>query len=820
VLLLFLTSSVEAGLQVYPDSVKLSGAEARQRLLVLETDDESGEVGAPVVPKLFFSTAPNIVELGEDGRLIPRGNGSAHIIAQHEGSTVTIPVEVTDFAKSQEWSFSNHVVPVLSKMECNSGGCHGAIAGKGGFRLSLFGYDPPFDFRTITRENRGRRVELADPGRSLLLLKPTTLLRHKGGHRLEQDSEEYRILAEWVAHGAASPSPDDARLERLDVMPPLATLEVGDKLPLLVRAHYDNGDVEDVTNLVRFTSTDETVATVDEHGLVEIIDHGQGAVTAWFSSQIEIARVVVPYALQVPAEEYAEASQKNFIDELVLQQLERLRLAPSPAAEDGAFLRRAMIDTIGKLPTPQETRAWLADKSHDKRNRLADELLARPEFIDYWSYKLSDILLVSGAKLRPEAVKAYYLWIRGELEANTPWDEFTRRLITSKGDSITNGATNFYAVHQDPENMAENVSQAFLSLSIGCAKCHNHPLEKWTNDQYYAFANLFSRVRAKGWGGDARNGDGIRTVFVEPRGDLVQPRTGKPQAPAPLDAAPISPDDPGDRRVVLAEWLTSPDNEAFSRSITNRVWANFLGVGLVESVDDLRKSNPASNEPLLAALSAHLVQNGFDLKALMRAILVSDTYARTSVPLATNEADRRHYSRAFPRRLMAEVLEDAITDVTGVSSKYVEIALNDGSSQKTDFYPEGTSALQLYDSAVSSYFLKTFGRNSRDITCECERSNQPSMVQVLHLSNGSTLNDKLRAEKGRVTDLMKQFPLPAKAGDLVEEAYLLCLSRLPQASERETFTKILAEAPEAERRAVVEDLFWSLLTSREFLFQH
>jgi hypothetical protein len=392
-----------------------------------------------------------------------------------------------------------------------------------------------------------------------------------------------------------------------------------------------------------------------------------------------------------------------------------------------------------------------------------------------------------------------------------------RELVTSRGSSHEDGASNFYAIHQDPESMAENVSQAFLSLSINCARCHNHPLEKWTNDQYYRFANLFARVRAKGWGGDARNGDGKRTVYVEARGDLIQPRTGKPQPPAPLDGKALDPADPRDRREALAAWLTSPGNPYFARAIANRVWAAYMGVGLVEPVDDLRASNPASNEPLLAALADFVVANGFDLRALMRWILTSETYARSGEPLDLNRDDRRHYSRHFARRLPAEVLSDAITDVTGVPDRYTELALSDGSSEATTQFTNVTRSLQLSDSSVRSYFLRTFGRNQREITCECERSNQPSLVQVLHLSNGNTVNGKLASTEGW---LARRLAEEKDDGRLVEEAYLRCLARPPRAAERAALAAQFAAAGPEGRREVAEDLFWSLLTSREFLFQH
>ena len=714
-------------------------------------------------------------------------------------------------------SFEHDVMPILSKAGCNGGGCHGALAGKGGFRLSLFGYDPAADHRAITREARGRRVDLASPGASLLVLKPTATLPHKGGRRFDTGSEAYGILAAWIAAGCPGPDPDGPRLEAVAVDPPEALAQVGGPVTLRVTATYTDGSTRDVTRWARFASADETIATVDAAGQVAPIGHGEGAVTAWYASRIALARIVVPFPNDLPESVFDAAPRANVVDERSLEQLRRLRLPPSPPCDDATFIRRASLDTIGRLPTPEEVRAFLADTSPGRRERLVDLLLARPEFVDYWTYKWCDVLLVTGAKLRPEAVNAYYTWIRDRVAARQPWDALVRDLVTASGSSLENGATNFYAVHQDPESMAENVAQAFLGLSINCAKCHNHPLEKWTNDQYYSFANCFSRVRAKGWGGDARSGDGGRTLYVEPQGDLLQPRTGRPQPPAPLDAPPLDPADPTDRRLALAAWLTSPENPYFTRAIVNRVWANFFGIGLVEPVDDLRASNPAANEPLLAALCDHVVAHGYDLRQLMRLILLSETYRRSSTPLPENRADRRWFARAYPQRLMAEVLADAIADVTGVRDAYTEVILNDGSTEKVGPYAADARAIQLRDPLVKNAFLKTFGRNTREITCECERSNQPSLVQVLHLANGSTLNDKLAATNGHLTRLLATGPTPTA---IVDDAWLRCLSRLPTDAERTPLEELLAATPAEQRREAVEDLYWSLLTSREFLFRH
>jgi len=456
-------------------------------------------------------------------------------------------VAVSFAEEPAEMSFRHDVLPVLSKLGCNSGACHGALAGKGGFRLSLHGYDPAGDHFNITRQARGRRLEMAAPGRSLFLTKPTGVVPHKGGVKFDEDSESYRILAEWIRQGVKAPVEADAVVESVSIKPEASTLKKGSKANLQVIAHFSDGQQRDVTKWAKFTSANAAVSEVDDAGEVSVIGFGESAVTAWYSSKIGMARISSPFPNEVEPNIYTQTEKVNFIDELVLEKLKELNLPPSPMASDETFVRRAYLDTIGKLPTLEERARFLDDESENRREKLVDELLGRPEFVDYWTYHWSDLLLVNGTKLRPEAVKAFYGWIRDHVEKNTQWDVLVRELLTSTGGSIENGATNFFAIHQDPENMAENASQAFLGLSIACAKCHNHPLEKWTNDQYYAFANMFSRVRGKGWGGDARNGDGKRTLFLSSTGELMQPLTGKPQPPTPLDGMPLEFDYSGDR---------------------------------------------------------------------------------------------------------------------------------------------------------------------------------------------------------------------------------------------------------------------------------
>ena len=799
-----------------PATSMLRGPHSHQQLLVESVVGErfSGDKSEQAE---FSTSDPLIATVDSAGMVHPVGNGEATITATVDGQHATAAVAVEGMATAAGYSFRNEVQPILAKMGCSTGACHGALAGKGGFKLSLRGYDAMADYFAITREARGRRIEPTDPGRSLLLVKPTMAVPHKGGLRFDVDSPAYEILSQWIAAGAAPPEDDDPRIQDLEVFPAEVTLRPGDQQRVVVRAKYSDGRVSDVTQWTKFASTNEAVATVDEDGRIKVVGHGGGAVTAWFSSKIVNVRITSPYEAEIPDSVYAETPRRNFIDELVFTQLQVLHLPPATPIGDATFVRRAFLDTIGKLPTADEVRAFLADQTPDKRERLIDALLARDEFVDYWAYQWSDLLLVNGTRLRPDAVKAFSLWIRQRVSENVPWDEFARQIVLARGSSLEHGATNFYALHQDPEAMTENISQAFLGLSIGCAKCHNHPLEKWTNDQYYAMANLLARVQAKGWGSEYRNGDGARTLFVASRGDLVQPSTGVPQRPAPLDGQPLATDESDDRREYLADWLTSSENPYFARAITNRVWANFFGVGLVEPIDDLRLSNPASNEELLSAGAKYLVDHHFDLKALMRAILQSSAYQRSSVPADASRDDARYYSHYYPRRLIAEVALDAISQVTGAPSEFTEIEFPGADFDKTTFYPKGARALQVYDAAVVSRFLRTFGRHQRMITCQCERSNEPSLVQALHLSNGETILNKLAAKDGKVESLMTSG-LPNYR--IVEDLYLSALSRYPTDGELAQLLAIMNQGPESERRAVLEDTFWAVLSSREFLFNH
>jgi hypothetical protein len=786
--------------QIIPEKFTLHGRASRQQV-VLELVRDGAFRGQITGGVTLESSDPKILKLAGDVAL-PVANGKARILARNGAQTVSAEVTVESMEKPFAWSFRNHVQPVLFKAGCSSGACHGAAAGQNGFKLSLRGYDNQGDFLALTRQAFGRRVTPEDPARSLMLLKPTRAVPHRGGKRFETNSIDYQVLSEWIAAGTPGPRDDDARIQKIEMLPETVLLEPGAAQQLLVRATFSDGHVEDVTHWAKFSAANASVTQVDDDGKVKVIGNGEGAITAWYLSRIAVSTITAPQTNHVSPRLFARAPRRNFIDDMTLDKLRGLNVPPSPRCSAAEFIRRAFLDTIGVLPTEEETRRFLAGKSKVKRDTLIESLLARPEYVDYWSYKWSDLLLVSDKKLRPPAVWAYYDWIRANVATNTPWDAFARQVLTATGDTLQNGAANFYIIHDDPRTLSETASQAFLGMSIACAKCHNHPLEKWTNDQYYQMANLFARIRVK-----SGSRDGENVVFSVAQGDLVQPLRGKPQPPAPLDAPPLRMDSPEDRRIALADWMVSRDNPYFSRAIVNRIWANFFGVGLVQNVDDLRATNPASNEKLLSGAARYLADHRFDVKSLMRVILQSETYQRSSKPLPENEADARFYSRYYPRRLMAEVLLDAISRVTGVSTSF--------DRPEGGKYPVGWRSMQLPDVSADSFFLTTFGRPERNITCECERNADPSMTQVLDISNGDTINKKLDAKDCRITLWIEDKTPPEQ---IIEHAYLMAFSRFPTPGERAKLAKIIRSSP--DQRAAVEDMLWALLSSKEFLFNH
>jgi len=812
-LLLLPAVAVADTLSVMPAAVTLTDPGGAQRVLVVDT--ASGRATADQTAKATFATANSkVATVDATGTVRPTGNGETTVTATANGKTTTAKVTVTGFDKPAARSFTRHVESVLTRTGCNSGACHGALAGKGGLKLSLRGYDPEADHFALTRQAGGRRVDGTDPAASLMLLKATRTLPHGGGTRFDSDSDSGKLLREWIAAGAPGPKPDDIHVEKLDAFPPRSLAKPKDSRNLVIRATYSDGSTADVTKWAKFSSSEEQVATVDEDGLVTVVGHGESAVSALFGTKVVSATVTVPYPNVVTAATFAAAPKKNFIDELVLKKLELLNLPPSPQATDTEFVRRVFLDTCGILPTAEEVAAFLADPSPDKRAKLIDQLLDRPAFVDYWAHKWSDMLLVSTRKLPQPAAWSFYRAVRASVADNRPWDRFARDIVTATGSTLGNGAANYYLLHKDATDAMEATAVTFMGTSLACAKCHNHPLERWTQDQYWSAANLFSRVGRKS---GARADEVV--IASTPTGDAFHLRRGVPMPATPLDGKPLASDSPTDRRAYFADWLTDPKNPFFAPAAVNRVWKNFLGRGLVEAEDDIRDTNPPTNRELMDALVKDFIAHQFDTKHLMRNILNSATYQRSSKPLPANAADDRFYSRYLLRRMSAEVILDAYSDLTGVPTPFTQRTVGtSGGTQAVAFYPPGTRAMQLPDSQLVSQFLDAFGRAERTVTCSCEVTKDATVSQALHLNNGKSLNDKLRG-KGSVVEQWVKL----SDAEVVDKLFAAALSRPPTADERKTFVAALSDAGKAgpaARKEAIEDVIWAVLTGKEFLFNH
>ncbi len=802
-----------AELKILPSNVTLTGPHASQHLLVLA--EENGQIVGERTPQAKFSSArPAVATVDASGVVRAASDGETTIAAVVDGKQTTVKVAVRKTKEPFTWSFRNHVIPMLTRAGCNSGACHGALAGKGGLKLSLRGFDPPSDHFVLTRQALGRRVDRNEPARSLVLLKPTQAVSHGGGQKIEPGSADYRVLADWIAGGAPGPRPNDPRIQRLEVMPAAAVLKPKDTLQILVRAWYADGHSEDVTRWAKFNSSEDLVATVNADGKATVAGHGEAAITVWYSNLVAANRIAVPQTDLVDPNLFTSAQKHNFIDGLVLKKLASLHIPPSPLCTDGEFMRRAYLDAAGILPKAEELAKFLADKTPDKRAKLIDALLERPEFVDYWTYKWSDMLLITTRRLPQPAVWSFYQFVRQSVADNKPWDRFARDILTASGGSLDTGAANYFVLHKDISDLTESTSVTFLGMSITCCRCHNHPLEKWTQDQYWSMANLFARVALK-------NGDRAGEVNVQalPSGDVPHLRRGVPMPPAPLDGKPLSLDSPIDRRAYFVDWLTAADNPYFAKALVNRVWRNFMGRGLVEAEDDLRQTNPPTNPELLDALAKDFIEHKYDVKSLIRTIMNSASYQRSSRPLPSNKDDDRFYSHYLIRRLPAEVILDAYSQVTDVPTPFTQISSAAGDSASNyNGYPLGTRALQLPDSLVVSRFLDAFGRPERSQTCSCERQQDSSVGQALHVNNGKTLNDKIRAKNSRLETWLRDKITDEEA---VRRLFVLALCREPTATERTKFQALLAESAadaKTTRREALEDLFWSVLASKEFMF--
>jgi hypothetical protein len=776
-----------AKLSVFPAKVELHGPRAEQRIGVL-TDREITSTAR------YTSANPKIATVDNRGVVRPIADGETSINIEAAGQKTSIPVVVKGATADVPVSFSREINPIFVKTGCNSGACHGVQHGRGGFKLSLFGFEPEADVPQIVQSAEGRRVVLSDPERSILLLKPTLSLEHGGGERFKVHSPEYNLIKRWLEDGAPAPSRTDATVKSFEVWPTHRLMTPGEKQQILVRAIWSDGQVSDITSVAQYDALNESVAAVDAAGVITAKNPGETHVMIRFMGQATVVQATIPYAKLAGPVDFKPV---KVIDEKLKKKWEELGLSPSPLCSDEEFFRRIHLDAIGTLPEPKEVREFLADTSADKRAKAIEKVLDRPELVDFWAYKWGDLLRINREAIQDKGMWSFHNWVRACIRDRKPLDVMVREIITAEGSTYTDGPANYYRLSNGPTVQAETTAQLFMGVRMQCAQCHHHPFEKWTQDDYYGLAAFFARLGTKGsqefglFGSES-------IVYLKNAGEVSHPRKGGVVKPHALDGPEM--DDPFDRRRKLAEWLTQPDNPYFARNLANRFWAYLMGRGLVEPIDDIRSTNPPSNPELLDALATEMVKSKFDLRAVLKLILSSRAYQLSSQSVEGNRADgaNRYHARFTVKRLTAEQIADAIDLATGTREKYVGL-------------PLGTRAIQLPDTKVRSFLMDTFGRPARRITCECERTTQPNIAQALHLLNGDFLNRKIADPKGRIEALLR-LKKPMK--EIIEELFLLTLSRLPNASEIKRFEELLKGSP--SEREGLQDMLWALLNARSF----
>jgi hypothetical protein len=779
-------------IDVYPSDINLNTKLDFQRLIVVATRDDGVTMDVTTAAAVRLADA---APARLDGRtLYPAADGNTTLEVEYQGFKASATVAVKDAAVDRPISFHLDIMPVFLRAGCNTGSCHGAARGKDGFRLSLFGYDPKGDHFRITREETVRRIDLAVPAASLLIEKSTGAVAHTGGKRFEADSQYNKTLLRWLEAGAPLDAGEPPTVADLDVYPPKAVIEgTGSTQQFLARARYTDGTDRDVTDLVVFITSNDNSAAVSPDGLVTAAARGEAFVMARFEtktigSQVIVLPADVPYT--------PPPVTGNYIDELVGAKLLKLRMLPSDLCSDEEFIRRVTIDVTGTLPTEEECIAFLNDTAPDKRAKVVERLLVRKEFSEIWAMKWSEWLMVkSSPDVSYKSMFLYSSWLTDKIAGNVPLDQMIRELLSATGGTFKSPATNFYQIERDTLKTSENVAQVFMGFRTQCAQCHNHPFDRWTMDDYYSFAAFFSQIGRKP-SEDYRE----IIVFNSGGGDVRNPVSNQVMAPKFLGGE--TPDVQGkDRRVVLAEWLTSTDNPFFATNVANRVWAHFLGKGIVEPVDDIRISNPPSNPELFETLGKKLVEYKYDFRQLVRDICNSHAYQRSLVRNPSNETDERNFAHANVRRVPAEMLLDCINQVTETKEKFQGL-------------PLGARAVQIADGQTSNYFLTAFGRAKRETVCACEANSDPSLSQALHMLNGDAVHGKV-AQGGAVKKLLDQGKTPEQ---VIENLYVRCLSRKPTPEEQQKLLAVVAGAENPQ--AGLEDVFWAVLNSREFLFNH
>ncbi len=788
-------------LESFPAKITLETSRARQS--IVSRIAQPNGITKDVTTEAQLSVADPKIAVFEGNILKPLADGTTEVRVTHSGQTQAIPLTVHNATVERPISFKLDVMPVFLSTGCNVGSCHGAARGKDGFRLSLFGFDPDGDYFRITRELATRRINLAQPKESLLLLKSIGAVPHTGGKRFAEDGPQYATIMRWLEAGAPKDSPEVAKPTSLEILPTQMVLEgEGAKQQMVAVAHYSDGTERDVTSQALFLTNNENSAAVSPAGLVTAAKRGEAFVMARFATfTVGSQAIVIPKDLKY---EFPNVPENNYIDGLVNNKLKKLRIVPSELCSDEVFLRRAYIDIVGQLPTASEHDRFVTDTDAKKRDKLVDELLNRKEFVEMWVMKWAELLEIrSNNDVSYKSALLYYQWLEDRISRNVPFNQIVRELISATGGTFKSPATNYYQITKENLKLSENTAQVFMGVRVQCAQCHNHPFDRWTQDDYYGFAAFFSQIARKA-GDDPRE----VIVFNGGGGEMKHPLGDRVVAPKFLGGE--TPDTKGkDRREVLADWISSPENPYFAKNLGNIVWSHFFGRGIVEPVDDVRISNPSSNPELIEELGKKFQSYNYDFKRLVRDICTSRSYQLDTHTNPTNEADERNFSHATVRRMRAEVLLDCIGEVTNTKEKFRGL-------------PLGSRAVQIADGTTSNYFLTTFGRATRETVCSCEVSMQPSLSQALHLLNGDTVQSKIT--NGNLVKQMLDAKQPPE--QIVKDLYTRCYSRQPNEKE---LAKLLTFLPQAhgttqpsvdETQKALNDLFWAMLNSQEFLFNH
>ncbi|HTN74936.1 MAG TPA: DUF1549 domain-containing protein [Pirellulaceae bacterium] len=779
-------------LKVTPEKVALSDAFARCQLLVTSDGHDATHSAE------YHSGNGQVATVDAAGYVTPRGDGTSEITVEVGDQKVTVPVHVESFTARRSVDFANEVMPLLSRYGCNAGGCHGKASGQNGFKLSLFGFDAAYDHDELVHRARGRRLNMAAPEQSLLLMKATGQVPHGGGSRIEVGSESYAVLKSWIAAGAPASAPDVAHIVKLNIEPRQRLLAHNETQQLAVQAIYSDGSTRDVTRQASYASNLEVVGVVSEAGQVRAGQQsGEATIMARYMGQVAVFSAILPHGQ--PLTEIPNFKPNNYIDELAAEKWKKLGLLPSPPCDDATFLRRVTVDLCGRLPTRDEARSFLADASPNKRSVLIDKLLDSPDYPAYFALRWGSILRNSNLAGADQAAYAFHNWMKDMLARNRPYDEFARGIIAAAGEWQDAPAINWYWQSRDDQlhQVTADTAQVFLGLRLQCARCHHHPYERWGQDDYYGLAGFFARLGRKSFGQPPPYYSSATATTNE-----KHPLTKKAPEPKYLDGpiATFTPEE--DPRHGLVDWLAKPENPYFAPTLVNRLWGHFYGRGLVHDVDDMRETNPPANPELLSALARDFVEHKFDMKHMIRLMLNSQVYQLSSEPTPANEHDRQNFARYYGRRLISEVFLDAVDAATGTKTKFSGVSNN-------------ARAVDLPHENFGSYFLDTFDRPRRVTGCECGRSSGATLAQVLLLANSDEIENKIAAGEGKIATLLKS-KTPTK--EILDDLYLGAFARYPTEAEAAATTKFVV-ANENQQEAL-QDVLWALLNSKEFMFNH